>query len=115
MVIDEANIKNVVDDFEENKLTNSPNFAFMEDRCIKVYLDTTITDELKIEGTARELVRAIQDFRKEKGLTINQKVSITYPNTPENLVAVEKMGEEIKQKVGATSLIAGDATAIQIL
>ncbi|PIS22291.1 isoleucine--tRNA ligase [candidate division WWE3 bacterium CG08_land_8_20_14_0_20_41_10] len=108
LVIDEANIKNVEDGFEESKLLTDLNFAFMEDKGIKVYLDTSITDELRIEGTARELVRAIQDLRKEKGLTVNQKVSITYPNTPENLLAVEKMGEEIKQKVGATHLLAGD-------
>lgn len=75
---------------------------------LKVILDTTITEELKTEGVARELVRAIQDLRKEKGLTVSQKIKITYPNTPENTKAVEKLGEEIMQKVGATQLLAGE-------
>lgn len=40
----------------------------------EVILDTNITTELKIEGNSREFIRAIQDLRKEKGLTIHDKV-----------------------------------------
>ncbi len=79
---------------------------------LKVILDTTITEELKIEGIARELVRAIQDLRKEKGLTVNQKVKVTYPATPENTKAVQVFGEEISQKVGATELVSGNALVL---
>jgi isoleucyl-tRNA synthetase len=78
----------------------------------KVVLDTNLTDELKTEGVARELVRAIQDLRKEKGLTVSQKVKVTYPNTPENTKAVQVFGDEIKQKVGATELLSGDALTL---
>ena len=38
-----------------------------------VKLDTTITPELKEEGDLREFLRTIQDLRKEKGLTVNDK------------------------------------------
>lgn len=42
----------------------------------EVMLDTNITPELKEEGIVRELIRAIQDMRKESGLTIQDRVSL---------------------------------------
>lgn len=39
----------------------------------EVWLDTSLTPELKEEGIIREMIRAIQDLRKEKGLTIEDK------------------------------------------
>lgn len=39
----------------------------------EVVLDVVLTPELKEEGTVRELIRAIQDLRKEKGLTIQDR------------------------------------------
>jgi len=41
---------------------------------IVVILDTTITEDLKQEGLVRELVRHIQDFRKELDLEVDQKI-----------------------------------------
>ena len=44
----------------------------------KVDLDTKITPELKMEGSYRELVRGVQDMRKEKmGLTPSEVVSVS--------------------------------------
>lgn len=40
----------------------------------EVVLDTTITPELQVEGDIRNLMRAIQDARKEKGLTPQDSV-----------------------------------------
>jgi isoleucyl-tRNA synthetase len=34
-----------------------------------IYFDLTITQELKEEGVVREIIRAVQDMRKQKGLT----------------------------------------------
>ena len=41
----------------------------------EVELDTQITPELKLEGEARDLMRALQDWRKEKTLTLKQKLN----------------------------------------
>ncbi|MBS9766017.1 MAG: isoleucine--tRNA ligase [Flavobacteriaceae bacterium] len=44
---------------------------------LTVALDITITDELKKEGIARELVNRIQNLRKETGLDVTDKINLT--------------------------------------
>ncbi len=45
---------------------------------IVVYLDTNITDELKKEGLARELIRRIQTMRKDMNLDYDAKIKTYY-------------------------------------
>ena len=44
----------------------------------EVQLDTVITEELKLEGLAREVVRAIQDRRKKLGLNVEDRIDTLY-------------------------------------
>lgn len=62
LVKDEVNIKEIVSD---HTLAG------------QVALDLTITPELKEEGMIRELIRMIQDLRKERGLTIQDRAILT--------------------------------------
>lgn len=41
-----------------------------------VALDTVVTDSLRIEGVARDLVRAIQDSRKEAGYAVSDRIRL---------------------------------------
>ncbi len=43
---------------------------------VSVVLDTTITDELKQEGHAREIVRRIQDLRKEADYNVDDRIYV---------------------------------------
>jgi isoleucyl-tRNA synthetase len=43
---------------------------------ITVALDITITDELRKEGIARELVNRIQNIRKDSGLEVTDKIKV---------------------------------------
>lgn len=43
-------------------------------------LDTTLTDELKEEGVVREIIRSIQQFRKESGLKPGDSASYRFPS-----------------------------------
>jgi len=110
LIKDEVNVKAV-----DWVLADSADSADAKDQTepeLSVVLDTNITDDLKTEGYARELVRAIQDLRKEQGLTVSQKIKVTYPNTPENAKAVKALGEEIQQKVGATDMLPSNALTL---
>ena len=48
-----------------------------------VALDMTMTPELIQEGIARELVNRIQNFRKESGLEVTDKIVISLKNEPQ--------------------------------
>ncbi len=50
----------------------------------KVDLDTNITQELKEEGWARDLMREIQQLRKEQNLTLADKTRISTPDWPKS-------------------------------
>jgi isoleucyl-tRNA synthetase len=57
---------------------------------ITVALDITLTEELKKEGIARELINRIQNLRKDSGLEVTDKISITIQKHPAIDLAVEK-------------------------
>jgi isoleucyl-tRNA synthetase len=51
-------------------------FACAEEAGYLVGLDTALDDELKREGLARELVRAVQDARKQAGLEVSDRIEL---------------------------------------
>ena len=57
----------------------------------KIELDTKITPELKEEADVRDLVRKIQEERRNLGLTLNQKVDVSLEKLPINNKLVEWM------------------------
>ena len=82
----------------------------------KLKLDTEITPELKKEGLARELARAINQIRKEKGLTRAVRVTVGYQTEDKELREVlEEFNKEIKNQVLASELGAsGGGTETEI-
>jgi isoleucyl-tRNA synthetase len=52
--------------------------AVAADKVITVGIDIVITDELAAEGMARELVRRIQNMRKDAGFDISDKITVYY-------------------------------------
>ena len=56
--------------------TPRPGTAVAHDEGIVVVIDTTLTDELRAEGDARELTRAIQDLRKQAELALDARIDL---------------------------------------
>ncbi len=100
LIKDELNIKEISLEARSQSLRAS------------VVLNTEITPLLKREGDYRELLRAIQDMRKEKGLTPADVISLTLPESARETVSgfeddmkkvvlakeIDFSGEEIKIK-----------------
>ncbi len=72
---------------------------------LSLTFDTKLTPELKAEGRARELVREIQDLRKEKGLQLSDFITVTYP--PSSAASVNQAGDFIKRQTLAKELKPG--------
>src|SRR5581483_5494466 len=52
-------------------------FALASEGAWAVALDLEVDDALRIEGTARELVRALNQVRKDAGLSITDRIEVT--------------------------------------
>jgi isoleucyl-tRNA synthetase len=58
-----------------------------------VVLDTALTPELAAEGVARDLVRVVQQARREAGLDVADRIALTV-RAPEDVVAAARAHEE---------------------
>lgn len=71
-----------------------------------VILDLNITDELKIEGIARDLVRAIQQSRKDAGLDITDKITLSISCDNQAIIdATSNFSDYICEQTLANSVI----------
>lgn len=64
-----------------------------------VVLDTQLDEELKAEGYARDLVRAIQDARKQAGLDISDRINLTLQVPNEHVAAARTHADMIAHEV----------------
>ena len=83
--------------------------AVASDKGITVAVDTALTPELVQEGYARDLVRAINNMRKEAGLEIEDRIHLTYeePGDAEVAAALQNFGSYIQEETLALSLQPG--------
>jgi isoleucyl-tRNA synthetase len=73
----------------------------------EVTLNTEITEELRLEGLAREVVRAIQDRRKKLGLNVEDRIDTRYEADGMLVRAVQRHGDYIKSETLSKSLEQG--------
>jgi isoleucyl-tRNA synthetase len=69
-----------------------------------VVLDTTVTPELAAEGLARDVVRVVQQARREAQLDVSDRIAVTLAGAPEVTAAVEAHRDFVMREVLATSL-----------
>ncbi|MGZ4475082.1 MAG: DUF5915 domain-containing protein, partial [Nocardioides sp.] len=74
-----------------------------------VVLDTVVTPELAAEGLARDLVRAVQQARKDAGFQVEDRISLTIAGTPTVQQAARTHEHLIAQETLATSYAVVDA------
>jgi isoleucyl-tRNA synthetase len=54
---------------------------------VTVALDLEVSDALRLEGTARELVRAVQDARRSAGLDVSDRIALAVATTTDSVAA----------------------------
>ncbi|MXV51096.1 isoleucine--tRNA ligase [Pedobacter sp. HMF7647] len=70
---------------------------------LTVALDVTITNELKQEGIAREVINRVQNLRKENGLEVTDKITVRTSNNPYIAEAVRNNLQYICAEILANS------------
>ena len=85
-----------------------PGWLVANEGKLTVALDVTVTEELRREGIARELVNRIQNIRKSSGLEITDKIKITLSKNQQTDDAVNEYKDYICNQVLGTSLTLAD-------
>jgi isoleucyl-tRNA synthetase len=76
----------------------------MVDTGLVVVLDLTVTPELHAEGVTRDLVRLIQQARRDAGLEVTDRIDLVLSLPPEQRAMVEAHQEHLSLSVLATSV-----------
>lgn len=72
-----------------------------------VALDLTLTDELVRAGLAREVVRLVQDARKNAGFDVSDRIELAWAAAGNVATAMREHGELVAEEVLATSMYEG--------
>ena len=81
-----------------------PGWLVANEGALTVALEVELTDELRNEGMARELVNRIQNLRKESGFEITDRINITIAPNAEVEKALAAFGDYLKSQVLADSV-----------
>lgn len=94
LLADEVNVKQVI----------------CNDECeSEVLLDSTITEELRREGATRDIVRSVQELRKQAGLAPEQTVTLSVCAHDIGHNAIEIARAELARVAGVSDIVYGDA------
>ncbi|MDQ4138942.1 MAG: isoleucine--tRNA ligase [Bacteroidota bacterium] len=96
-----------------------PGWLVASEGKLTVALDITLTEELKQEGIARDLVNRIQNLRKDSGLDVQDRIRISLQNNNAEVnAAVQAFEKYISEETQATDVqlteIIADGTALEI-
>lgn len=98
LIKDEINVKEI--NFF-GSVEQEPGIYTEEEGSWMVGLNTAISDELRLEGQARELIRRIQELRKRAGFEVENRISLCYQGGSEifkkfgDLIAKETLAEGV--------------------
>ena len=81
-----------------------PGWLVSSDGPLTVALDITITDDLRKEGTARELINRIQNLRKDSGFDVTDKINVSIFAAGADLEDIAASLEDFSDYIAAQTL-----------
>lgn len=103
MNIDGAELPMELADFEITS-EDMPGWLVASEGRLTVALEVTLTDELREEGIARELVNRIQNLRKDSGFEVTDRIAITLQHDPTIEATIARWGDYIASQTLATGV-----------
>jgi isoleucyl-tRNA synthetase len=108
IIADELNVKEVTDVFGADYMTR-------EDGEFTIALDTNITSELREEGLLRELIRAINQLRKESGLVRGDQAELAYSSEDGGLTdIINDHGDSIRKATHISRFVVGGGNKVEV-
>lgn len=101
--IDGTQVELTLEDFDIST-ADIPGWLVASEGRITVALDITISEGLKSEGIARELVNRIQNYRKESGLEVMDRIQLTIDANEKIKAAIESNKDYICNEVLAEGI-----------
>ena len=100
------NGKNIILEREDVEITSQDieGWLVANEGALTVALDVTISDDLRQEGIARELVNRIQNLRKDSGFEVTDRIDVTLQKDEHIVNAVDANMSYIKSETLTTEL-----------
>ena len=106
--IDGEKIVTTVADFDITS-EDMPGWLVTSEARLTVALDITVTEELRREGVARELINRIQNIRKDSGFEVTDKIRVEIETSDLTSGAVEQFADYIASQTLAVEVVASAA------
>ena len=106
VVVEAADVEIISEDIPGWLVSNEGNLT--------VALEVELTDELRNEGMARELINRIQNLRKDGGLEITDRIKVTISPAESIAKAVEGYADYIKTQVLADEIVLADNDGAEV-
>lgn len=99
-----------------------PGMLVLSENGLTVALDITLTEELKNEGLARELVNRIQNLRKDSGLEVTDRIALRLEadsrlqqavNDNKNYIMSETLAETLEENTGRGEVLTLDIDGVE--
>ncbi len=90
-----------------------PGWLVANEGNITIALDVTITDELKQEGIARDIVNRVQNIRKSRDYDITDKINLVFAPNADTDAAINAYSDYIARQVLATSITIGNVANLE--
>jgi len=109
------NVQLSPEDFEI-RAEDIPGWLVASEGGLTVALDSTISEELRYEGIARELINRVQNLRKDSGLEVTDRIQLTLETSPEIQEAIARNQDYVCNEVLATAITFGaPAGTVQLI
>lgn len=93
------------------RISAKPGFSVAMENNVFVILDTTITEDLKFEGIAREIISKVQQLRKQKDFEMTDRIKLFVKGDDEFNKALNKHKEHIMSETLALEITEKDLEA----
>jgi isoleucyl-tRNA synthetase len=88
----------------------APGYGAHEERGLTVILNLAITEELRLEGLAREVINRLQNLRKSAGLDVTDRIQVRYEGAEQLRRVFEAQGTLIATETLADEVSAGSSS-----